>query len=517
MRKFNVLFVLILGTSLISMAQPAIDWQISLGGSAMDIAYAIDVTTDGGYIVVGGAVSNDHDVTGNQGSLDHWVVKLTSTGSIDWQKSLGGSIEDVAYSVQQTLDGGYIVAGYAGSTNGDVAGNHGAHDFWVIKLTNTGNMDWQKCLGGSGLDESSVIEQTSDGGYIIAGTSKSTNGDVTGNHGNWDYWVVKLDSIGTIDWQKSLGGSSLESASSVQQTLDGGYIIAGNSFSTDGDVTGNHGDSDYWVVKLDSSGTIDWQKCLGGSGPDAANDIKQTSDNGYIVTGWSLSRDGDVTGNHGDIDYWVVKLTSTGSIDWEKSLGGSGADQPHSIQQTIDGGYVVAGYTTSVDGDVTGAYVGLDYWVVKLTNTGSIDWQKCLGGSNAEIPYAIEQTLDGGYVVAGYSQSTDGDLTGNYGAQDYWIVKLSPSIVVSTLIDAPRKLELYPNPTKDQITLSMDAEFLGADYTIYNKIGQPILFGKVKGQITVIQLENLPSAVYRVQVERNGQSLNAVFVKGLPR
>ncbi len=173
----------------------------------------------------------------------------------------------------------------------------------LILQAQTPVISWQKCFGGSKSEEAKSIQQTSDGGYIVAGYSASTNGAVTENHGDSDYWVVKLNSTGNISWQKSFGGSYHDEARSIQQTSDGGYIVAGYSESTDGDVTGNHGDSDYWVVKLNSTGNILWQKSLGGSDDDEANSIQQTSDGGYIVAGYSQSTDGDVTGHHGSFIY----------------------------------------------------------------------------------------------------------------------------------------------------------------------------------------------------------------------
>jgi len=293
----------------------------------------------------------------------------TTPPSIEWQKCFGGSSEDFTSLIKQTNDGGYIIVGGSESNDGDVTGHHGDSDYWIVKLTSGGAIDWQKCFGGSGSDWASSIQQTSDGGYIVAGYSSSNNSDVTGNLGGSDSWIVKLTSTGSIQWQKSLGGSSDDSAESIQQTSDGDYIVAGGSESNDGDVTGHHSSSDtmdYWIVKLTSGGAINWQKSLGGSGYDLANLIQQTSEGGYIVAGQSDSKDGDVTGNHGGHDYWIVKLASTGSIEWQKCFGGSGWDQYTSIQQTSDGSYIVAGYSSSNGGDVTGNHGGYDYWVVKL-------------------------------------------------------------------------------------------------------------------------------------------------------
>lgn len=297
-------------------------------------------------------------------------------------------------------------------------------------------IQWQKSLGGSDDDDASSVQQTKDGGYIVAGSSQSNDGDVSGNHGGSDYWIVKLNSSGNIEWQKSLGGSSDEGAGSIQQTTDGGYIATGTSTSTDGDVTGHHFSiypQDYWVVKLDATGNLQWQKSLGGSGEDVASSVQQTTDGGYIVAGWSTSNDGDVSGNHGGEDCWIVKLANGGSIEWQESLGSSfgGVDEGNSIRQTTDGGYIVAGTAGSNDGDVSGYHGGLeDYWIIKLNNTGNVQWQKCLGGSDLDISFAVQQTSDGGYVTAGYSQSNDGDASGNHGWADFWIVKLGPDITL---------------------------------------------------------------------------------------
>jgi len=409
---------------------PSIEWQKCLGGSLSDTARSIQQTSDGGYIVAGQAYSNNGDVSGNHGNQDIWIVKLNDSGTIQWQKCLGGGADDIATSIQQTLDGGYIVSGHTLSNNGDVSGNHGLNDFWIIKLNDLGTIQWQKCLGGSADDIATSIQQTPDGGYIVAGYTLSNNGDVSGNHGLNDFWIVKLNNSGTIQWQKCLGGSNqdLSYIISIQQTSDGGYIVAGETSSNDGDVSGNHGLSDFWIVKLNNSGTIQWQKCLGGSNQDSSCSIQQTSDGGYVVTGYASSNNGNVSGNHGGADIWIVKLNDSGAIQWQKCLGGSSAEFPMGIQQTLDGGYIVAGYTMSNNGDVSGNHGNQDIWIVKLNDSGTIQWQKCLGGSADEFARSIQQTMDGGFVVAGHTLSNNGDVSGNHGSIDFWIVKLSAEI-----------------------------------------------------------------------------------------
>src|SRR5579883_1509082 len=293
------------------------------------------------------------------------------------------------------------------------------------------SIQWEKALGGSDYDVAYDIQQTSDGGFIIAGTSNSNNGDVTGNHDSSDYWIVRLDASGIIQWEKSYGGSGDEIAQSIIQTNDGGYIVAGWSDSKDGDVHGNHGGYDYWVVKLDNSGGIQWDSSYGGSGFDFAYSIVETNDGGYVIGGISNSQNGEVTGNHGGYDYWIVKIDSNGAMKWEKSYGGSGDDGyisdeiiGNNLQKTNDGGFVLAGSSNSNDGDVTGHHGNVtypDYWIVKIDGTGTMQWERSLGGSNVDAAKSITQTSDGGYIIAGISISNDGDVTGNHGSGDYWI------------------------------------------------------------------------------------------------
>jgi len=511
MRIANVLslalFSLMLFLVTVIFAQPSIVWQKCLGGSRFDWANSIQQTTDGEFIITGWSRSNDGDVSGNHGSRDYWVVKLNSSGSIVWQKCLGGSQPDMAYSIKQTIDGGFIVAGVSCSNDGDVSGIHGHLDCWVVKLNSSGNIEWQKCLGGSSNDGASSIWQTADGGFIVVGRSNSNDGDVSGHHGPTyypDYWVVKLDSSGDIVWQKSLGGSQPDLAYSIQQTTDGGFIVAGVSGSNDGDVSGNHGGNDYWIVRLNSSGNIVWQKCLGGSDDEEAYSIQQTTDGGFIVAGYTESNDGDVSGNHGRADYWVVKLNSSGRIEWQKCLGGSDDDRAYSIQQTADCGFIVAGCAFSNDKNISGNHGDSDYWVVKLNSFGDIVWQKCLGGSGDDKAYSIQQTADGGFIVVGFSYSNDGDVSGNHGNYDYWVVKLSSSGVSENVVIPEKfKLSVSPNPFNSSVKITVPA---GAKLEIYDLRGRFISkgiqsFSESQGKRTFIWQpdETIRSGVYFVK------------------
>lgn len=508
--KKTITFLAIFLTYGIQAQVPSIQWQKSMGGSGFDSVQSTQTTSDGGYVMAGYSASVQGDVTGNHGNNDYWIVKLNPAGTIQWQKSLGGSQNDEAQSIQTTSDGGYIVAGYSRSNQGDVTGNHQGNDYWIVKLDATATIQWQKSLGGSASDYAFAIQTTSDGGYVVAGWSDSTDGNVTGNHGGQDYWIVKLDATGVIQWQKSLGGTGSEIAYSIQQTLDGGYIVAGQSNSIDGDVTANHGSFDYWIVKLDVTGTIQWQKSLGGTSYDKANSIMSTTDGGYIVAGASFSTNGDVTGNHGSYDYWVVKLDNNGAIQWQKCLGGSDVDDSATIQTTADGGYVVTGRSFSNDGDVTGNHGASDSWTVKLDATGTIQWQKSMGGSGLDFANSIVTTTEGGYVIAAASTSINGDVTGNHGNLDAWAVKLAPE-ALSTPIFEKQALVIYPNPVCDVLQIHVPTNKIITRTKIINVSGKVVL--EQIENTTAINVEKLVQGIYILEAYSGEEKYTSKFVK----
>jgi uncharacterized delta-60 repeat protein/prepilin-type N-terminal cleavage/methylation domain-containing protein len=361
----------------------------TIGGDYSDYAYSIQQTSDGGYIMAGRTSSF------GAGVFNVFIVKLDSSGNLSWAKTIGGADDDdEAYSIQQTSDGGYIIAGetYSFGT--------GSSDVFIVKLDSSGNLSWAKTIGGNGYDEADSIQQTSDGGYIMAGYTDSfgaVNGDV---------FIVKLDSSGNLSWAKTIGGNGTDYAYSIQQTSDGGYIIAGstNSFGAGG--------YDFFIVKLDSSGNLSWAKTIGGNGNDYADSIQQTSDGGYIIAGETYSF------GTGSSDVFIVKLDSSGNLSWAKTIGGADYHFAYSIQQTSDGGYIMAGGKWSFG-------AGGDFFIVKLDSSGNLSWAKTIGGNGTDYALSIQQTSDGGYIMAGYTNSFG---TGGY---DVFIVKLDSSGNVS--------------------------------------------------------------------------------------
>lgn len=417
-----------------------IQWQNAIGGNGYDELKSLQQTTDGGYILGGfssSSVSGDK-TENNLGGYDYWIVKMDALGNIQWQNTIGGNSLDFFNSIQQTTDGGFILAGTSNSNiSGDKTENSigNTNDYWVVKLDATGNIQWQKTIGGTGDDGLNSIEQTSEGGYILGGYSRSNiSGNKTENNlGESDYWVVKLDAAGTIQWQNTIGGNGNDVLAAAEQTTDGGYILGGYSDSNiSGDKAENSlGYIDYWVIKLDTAGNIQWQNTIGGGISDQLYTICQTTDEGYIMGGHSYSNiSGDKTENRmGGDDYWVVKINSLGNIQWQNTIGGNNGDYLRSIEQTIDGGFILGGYSDSnISGDKTENKLGYqDYWIVKLDASGNIKWQNTIGGNDTDVLNSIKQTTNGGFIVGGYSESTiSGDKTED--TFGYWVIKLGANV-----------------------------------------------------------------------------------------
>ncbi|MBI4554376.1 MAG: hypothetical protein HY715_01845 [Planctomycetes bacterium] len=360
-------------------------WAATYGGIGSNRASFVQQTSNGGYIVVGITESFDRD-------YDLLVLKLRPDGTVEWQKTYGGVGTERAHSIQQTSDGGYVVVSATDSFGA------GETDFWVLKLRPDGTIEWQKTYGGVSFDWVRSIQQTIDGGYIVAGETLSFGA------GSFDLWVLKLKPYGTVEWQKTYGGVNTDWAYSLRQTSDGGYVAAGgtNSFGT--------GNIDLWVLKLKPDGTVEWQKTYGGVGRDDAHSIQQTRDGGYIVAG---STESFIAGKD---NLWVLKLKHNGAVEWQKTYWGAYVlgDETFAIQQTGDGEYVVAGKTESFGaGDA-------DLWVLRLKSDGAIEWQKTYGGSSHDGAHSIQQTLDGGYIAAGWTDSFGA------GGLDFWVLKLRP-------------------------------------------------------------------------------------------
>jgi hypothetical protein len=427
-------------STIIYAQTPVLNWQTTVGGKGYEFFNAVKKTTDGGCIAAGASTSNDGDLnTRGSGDVEGGLVtKFSSTGAKEWVKVYETSVSGGGrfQSIVQTSDGGYIMTGYANSVDGHALSYYtdGSADVWVVKINSSGVVQWDKRFGGPGDDIGSSIIQSSDGSYIIAGKAGANGRDVSGGHGNGDSWLIKISSTGTLNWQKCFGGSGSELFSSINQTTDGGYILGGSTHSNNGDVSGFHGLRDYWLVKTDAAGNLSWQKCYGGSTSSSElAGLTQTSDGGYFLAGTIAPKTGetgageDIAVAKGGADIWALKVTSAGVITWQKTLGGTQDDVAMGAINTQDGGLMLAGYSRSANGDVAFPHgtTDPDAWAVKLSASGVKEWQIPLGGSLGDYGHAVAQLDSQSYLIAGWTLSTDGQVTNQHGAYDAWLTNIS--------------------------------------------------------------------------------------------
>jgi hypothetical protein len=365
-----------------------IQWTRTIGGESYDYGQSIIQTTDGGYAVAG------YTESFGAGYSDFYVVKLDRSGNIQWTRTIGGEGDDWGSSIIQTTDGGYAVAGWTSSFGA------GMKDVYVVKIDGSGNIQWTRTIGGRSNDEGHSIVQTTDGGYAVAGFTQSF-GKEESSHAfvGFDVYVVKLDGSGTIQWTRTIGGTGWDYGYSIIQTTDGGYAVAGHTWSF------GAGYDDVYVVKLDGSGNIQWTRTIGGKDNDQGSSIIQTTDGGYAVVGRTLSF------GAGLYDVYVVKLDGSGTIQWTCTIGGGEYDYGHSIIQTTDGGYAIAGETGSA------GYANI--YVVKLEGSGGVNVGNCwsvasnlgTGGRGGSVSVVSSSTSSGGTVSSGGSAGSGGKVT----------------------------------------------------------------------------------------------------------
>ncbi|MCL6583123.1 MAG: hypothetical protein K6U11_05725 [bacterium] len=372
-----------------SSGQTPIPWEKTFNKLGDDSAFSVQQTKDGGYIVAGSTATSD---------IYGYVLKLNRMGVKEWDKLLGINNDGEAYSIQQTKDGGYIVGG---STDAE----DGSRDFYIVKLKESGELEWEQTLAFEANCDEEVrsIQQTADDGYIAAGYMENYE------WGERDFYLVKLNRNGELEWQKTYDCSGgYEEAQSIHQTKDGGYIVAGYTYCYD--FENLYG----YLVKLSSNGQEEWSKILEGDGYTEIKSVRQTADGGYVAAGYTSDMD------NFDYDCYVVKLNKFGDVVWERSFGRSDDEEAASVQEIVGGGYILAGYTLSSG---TG---GRDFYIVKLADSGSIVWEQTFGSAEDEEARSIAQTLDGGYIVAGTRFTAGGN-------GDFYLIKLESNGKLSTI------------------------------------------------------------------------------------
>jgi len=434
--KKNILIFLLLSVTFLLNAQVEPDtlWTKTFGGSNDDVAQSVKQTTDGGYIIAGCTDSF------GAGVYDFWLVKVDENGNEQWNQTYGGIYDEQANSVHQTNDGGYIVSGYTHSYGA------GQQDIYLVKTDENGNELWSQTYGGTENENANSVQQTSDGGYVIASTILPS-----GSY-DADFWLIKTDENGNEQWNQTYGNDDSEGAQSVQQTIDGGYIIVGTTFNIP------EGKINYWLVKTDENGSEQWNQTFGINDWDFPSSVQQTIDGGYIIAGYSSFTESNK-------DFWVVKTDENGIEEWNQNYGTNDSEFAFSIQQTFDEGFIIAGYIYYIDSAESDAYL------VKTDVNGNEQWNKTCGNDERQWAKEIKQTNDEGYIITGWSESC------SFGDYDFWIFRLGSdtSMIDTNIPSNQNSIENYPNPFNPTTTIKFSIQNNSkVNLTIFNIKGQKV-------------------------------------------
>lgn len=521
-----------------------IEWQQVLGGIHSEYLYDLKATPDYGFILAGSSFSAD---SGNksekgQGDLDYFLWKMDEAGRMEWQKTFGGLGSDYLYSIGLTSEGGFILGGSSNSPqSGDkLEDGFGHMDFWILKLDPMGEEEWQITLGGIGNDQLQSIQQTPDGGFIIGGSSDSSpiqnqEGKIIGNkseasYGSFDYWVVKLSASGSIEWERTFGGMFSDQLKTILITEDG-YLIGGTSNSI---VSGNKsakelGMNDYWIIKLDEKGNEVWQRTYGGEGDESLAQILKT-ENGYLLAGSSNSSTpsqagGKTAGNGNGTDFWVLEIDRNGEPIWDQTYdigkwdvlvsASPGGFESLSHQENAKGQptYLLGGYASTETFGKRVDNKGInDFVAIKINHRGEMLWSKTIGGNGTDQLKGLAQTRDGGYLLAGNSDSkkSDDKDRGSIGANDYWVVKLGNE---NKKEEERQLVEIYPNPTYQYTNIIISQEFKEANVQVFNLNGQKLQTQKLPYRSTPVDLQGYPPGVYIFKITIDGIAQDVKVIK----
>lgn len=512
-------------------AQPfIIEWQNCFGGPGDEKAFDI-VSTGDGYMILA-----YHSVE-NQGR-NILLLRTDTSGNIVWEKSLGGTKTDEPCRIFSAGNGNYLITSVSTSSDGDITFDPypSAMNYWILKVNGFGNILWEKIYGGTCIDQGNFATTTSDGGVIAYGYTCSPDGDITNHFGSFDAWMVKVDSMGSKIWDFTIGHNNGDFSNAIIETSDKGILATAGSYQ----AIGGNIECDYFSIytevvlfKLDSVANIEWQQCYGGGDDEWIDNIVETED-GFLLAGTTFSGDGDLAGsgyhlgydNNGNhtSDIWLIKIDFTGNILWSKCYGGTRNEYANRVFKTEDGGFIVFGETSSYDGDVVGNHSSgpfySDIWVIKINSLGDLIWQQCFGGNGSERLWAgVVDNGDGSFVIAstiyGYNSGQITCQTNVDGTQ-IWIIKIKDTTVVNTINrEIPAfDLEVYPNPAKDYVLFELEKTLPSGTITISDITGRLVSTIALTDEKTVWQTAGVLPGVYlyRLQTPEGASSGKLLLV-----
>lgn len=476
-------------------------WEKSLGGKQAEFLYDAQPTADYGFILAGSSLSDkskDKEVI-NHGDLDYWVWKMKEDGSLDWQKGFGGYGSDQLISLKLTRDGGFLLGG---SSNSDVKVVDdkenlkkekclGNEDFWILKLNAKGDEEWQKTLGGFAQDNLVQVILTRDNGYLLAGSSASgLNGNKeTIGYGALDYWLIKLDNKGKVEWQKSYGGSFNDELKSVIETHEGGFLIGGysNSPFSGTKLEDSKGGNDFWVIKTDKEGNEEWQKVIGSRYDDQLSTVLQDKEHNFMIAGSTSDK---AEGKNRDMQ--VLKLDEKGEIIWKQNYDFSDKDILSTLIPSNDDTYVIGGY---IEKKSKTGQKNTNYILLKINHKGEKLWDNEIESSSNDILRKVSETRDGGYLLSGTRKKK--------GSSDFLIIKLKDKDKPPT---EKINVEAFPNPAQSFTNVIINYDYSYGTATLFDLNGRMITSQKIDGSRTIpVDLSGLPQGIYIIDIDTNIQ------------
>jgi hypothetical protein len=516
--KLSTIILLVIFPFLLSGQSFNIEWQNCFGGSNWDDAYDI-IKVDDGYLILGRTSSNDGDISHSNGGADIWVIKISEAGDLLWEKTYGGSKGDGGRRIFEAGEGNFYIISASDSSDGDISYDPypNSLDLWLLKIDSEGNIIWEEIFGGTGWEMNPTGVATVDGGLVALVLSSSSDGDISNHFGLWDAWMVKVNSDGEKEWDFTLGSPGQDFGQAIIQTSDGGFLVGISSqLFEGGNITCTPHNSDYSeaiLVKLDADRNIEWDRCYGGSHHDGATALAEVSD-GYIMGGYTRSNDGDVSGNHGGSDIWIVKTDFEGNIIWQKCFGGSKDEDLSTMHIDEFENILIAGVTISKDGDVSHNHsiseYDTDIWLFKINNQGDLLWEHCFGGiANEQIWFGFHYINENNFVIAGttnYGPSYDVGCTpyGGNGDKDIWVfeVMMEDTTSVITPPVSTREIKIYPNPATTELWLQLPENMppAQAQIELYGTTGKLLYKAQPASHFHKIDIAHLPAGLYLVRL-----------------